>query len=92
MDLLLGVEDAADIFVHSTNTGLRAVALFCSSRNSLNDLWSRLAGTNSAWFVSWMSLAILADLIQVFVGAMRWKEISALCGASLGLTRAFGYN
>jgi hypothetical protein len=39
-----------------------------------------------------MSLAILADLIQVFVGAMRWKEISALCGASLGLTRAFGYN
>ena len=38
-----------------------------------------------------MSLAILAHLIQVFVGAMRWKEISALCGASLGLTQAF-YN
>jgi hypothetical protein len=31
-------------------------------------------------------------LIQVFVGAMRWKEISAPCGASLGLTQAFRYN
>jgi len=71
---------------------LRAAALFCSSRNSLDDLWLRLAGTNSAWFVSWMSLAILADLILVFVGAMRWKQISALCGASLGLTQAFRYN
>ena len=57
-----------------------------------NDLWSRLAGTNSPWFVSWMSLAILANLVQVFVGAMRWKEISALCGASPGLTQAFRYN
>jgi uncharacterized protein (TIRG00374 family) len=32
------------------------------------------------------------QLIQVFVGAMRWKEISALCGAPLGLTQAFRYN
>jgi uncharacterized membrane protein YbhN (UPF0104 family) len=31
-------------------------------------------------------------LIQVFVGAMRWKEISALCGAPPGLTQAFRYN
>jgi uncharacterized membrane protein YbhN (UPF0104 family) len=58
----------------------------------LNDLWSRLAGTNSAWFVSWMSLAALANLIQVFVGAMRWEEISALCGAPLGLMQGFRYN
>ena len=34
MDLLLWVEDAANIFAHSANIGLRAAALFCSSRNS----------------------------------------------------------
>jgi hypothetical protein len=37
----------------------------------LNGLWSRLAGTNLAWFVSWILLAILANLIQVFLGSMR---------------------
>ena len=39
-----------------------------------------------------MSLAVLANLIQVFVGAMRWEEISALCGAPLGLMQGFRYN
>jgi uncharacterized membrane protein YbhN (UPF0104 family) len=58
----------------------------------LTDLWSRLAGTNLAWFASWFFLAITANVLQVFLGAMRWKEISAPCGAPLGLTQAFRYN
>jgi hypothetical protein len=39
-----------------------------------------------------MFLAILVNLIQLFFGAMRWKEISALCNAPLGLTQALRYN
>lgn len=78
------------IFLFTARILVSGLLLYFAVRgNSLKDLWSRLAGTNSAWFVSWMSLAILANLIQVFVGAMRWKEISALCGASLGLTQAY---
>ena len=56
------------------------------------DLWSRLAGTKLAWFLSWLFLAVLANLVQVFFGAMRWKEISALCNTPLGLLQAFRYN
>ena len=58
----------------------------------LSDLWSRLAGTNLAWFASWLFLAIATNVLQVFLGAMRWTELSAPCGAPLGLTQAFRYN
>jgi uncharacterized membrane protein YbhN (UPF0104 family) len=58
----------------------------------LADLWSRLAETNPTWFISWMILAIAANILQVFLGAMRWQEISALCHAPLGLSQAFRYN
>lgn len=40
----------------------------------------------------WAILAVLATLFQVFLGALRWAEISAKCDAPLGNGRAFRYN
>jgi glycosyltransferase 2 family protein len=77
----------------TTRLLVSGLLLYFAVRNiHLEDLWSRLSGTNLAWFISWMFLAILANLVQVFFGAMRWKEISAPCNAPLSLTQAFRYN
>lgn len=40
----------------------------------------------------WVLLAVLATIFQIFLGALRWREISAECGAPLGTGQAFRYN
>lgn len=40
----------------------------------------------------WVLLAVLATVFQIFLGALRWREISAECGAPLGTGQAFRYN
>ncbi len=40
----------------------------------------------------WTLLSVLATIFQVFLGALRWKEISVNCGAPLGAGQAFRYN
>src|SRR6185436_11755369 len=40
----------------------------------------------------WIGLAILATLVQIFLGVLRWREISAECGAPLGLMQATRFN
>jgi len=40
----------------------------------------------------WVLLAVLATILQIFLGALRWREISAECGAPLGTGQAFRYN
>lgn len=42
--------------------------------------------------LGWIALAIAATLLQIFVGVLRWREISAECGAPLALTQATRYN
>lgn len=42
--------------------------------------------------VGWIALAILFTLLQIFIGALRWREISALCHAPLTDLLAFRYN
>ena len=41
-----------------------------------------------SWFAGWMAIAILVNLIQVALGAMRWREISGCCQAPLNLAQA----
>jgi uncharacterized membrane protein YbhN (UPF0104 family) len=53
---------------------------------------SRLSQISTAWFVGWSVLAILANLIQVALGAMRWRVISGYCEAPLDLPQAFRFN
>ena len=40
----------------------------------------------------WIGLAVLVTIFQLFLGAVRWREISVLCHAPLSDLRAFRYN
>ena len=40
----------------------------------------------------WIGLAIAATLVQIFLGVLRWREISAACGAPLELMQATRFN
>ena len=49
---------------------------------------SRLSQISVGWFL----LAVLATMFQIFLGALRWREISTRCTAPLGTGQAFRYN
>jgi len=55
---------------------------------NLSELFSRF--TVGSLF--WIGMAIAMTFLQIFVGALRWREISAACGAPLELARAMRYN
>jgi glycosyltransferase 2 family protein len=42
--------------------------------------------------LGWIALAIAATLLQIFVGVLRWREVSAECGAPLAITQATRFN
>jgi glycosyltransferase 2 family protein len=42
--------------------------------------------------LGWIGLAIAASFLQIFVGVLRWREISAECGAPLGTRQAMRFN
>src|ERR1044072_6044267 len=42
--------------------------------------------------LGWIGLAIAVTFLQIFVGALRWREISRDCGAPLATMQAFRFN
>ncbi|MBX7169322.1 MAG: flippase-like domain-containing protein [Pirellulales bacterium] len=42
--------------------------------------------------LGWIGLAIAVTFLQIFIGVLRWREISAECGAPLRLAQATRYN
>ncbi len=40
----------------------------------------------------WIGFAVLVTIFQIFLGALRWREITALCHAPLSDLQAFRYN
>lgn len=52
------------------------------------DLASRITVTS----LGWLALAIAVTLVQILAGVLRWREISAECGAPLRTTQAMRYN
>src|SRR4030081_4095960 len=42
--------------------------------------------------LGWIGLAIAVTFLQIFVGVLRWREVSAECGASLTIRQAMRYN
>jgi hypothetical protein len=42
--------------------------------------------------LGWIALAVAITVIQIFIGALRWREISELCKAPLTDLQAFRYN
>ena len=55
----------------------------------LRDLASRI---NNLTSLGWVLLAIGIALLQIFVGVLRWREISAECGATLAKGQAMRFN
>jgi uncharacterized membrane protein YbhN (UPF0104 family) len=52
------------------------------------DLAARLDLTSAAW----LALAVAITFLQIFVGVLRWRIVSAECGAPLPLRQAMRYN
>jgi uncharacterized membrane protein YbhN (UPF0104 family) len=42
--------------------------------------------------LGWIGLAIAVVFLQIFVGVLRWRVVSAECGAPLGTAQAMRYN
>ncbi|MBS0530251.1 MAG: flippase-like domain-containing protein [Proteobacteria bacterium] len=74
----------------STAKILISVALLYLALRKAN--FSDLAARLTIASVGWIMLAIAITLSQVFVAALRWREISADCGAPLTVTQAVRYS
>jgi uncharacterized membrane protein YbhN (UPF0104 family) len=73
----------------STLKILVSAALLYFSLRKINPV--ELASRIDASSMGWIGLAIVVSFLQIFVGVLRWREISAECGAPLptGLAMRF---
>jgi glycosyltransferase 2 family protein len=68
---------------------ISAALLYFSLRKvNLFDLASRIHVES----LGWIALAIAVTFLQIFLGVLRWREVSAECGAPLGTAQAMRYN
>jgi uncharacterized membrane protein YbhN (UPF0104 family) len=68
---------------------ISAALLYFSLRKvDLHDLVSRL----NVGSVGWIGLAIAVLFVQIFIGVLRWREISSECGAPIGLRQGMRFN
>src|ERR1700748_3385801 len=66
-----------------------ALVYFALRKIDLLALFSRI---NNHGSLMWIGIAIGVTFFQIFIGVLRWREISAECGAPLGLRQAMRYN
>jgi uncharacterized membrane protein YbhN (UPF0104 family) len=68
---------------------ISAALLYLALRKvNLSDLASRFNIAS----LGWIGLAIALTFLQIFVGVLRWREISAECGAPLATNQAMRFN
>lgn len=68
---------------------ISAALLYFSLRKvNLYDLAARIRVES----LGWIGLAIAVTFLQIFLGVLRWREISAECGAPLETRQAMRYN
>jgi glycosyltransferase 2 family protein len=77
-------------FLLSTTKLLISAALlyFALSNANFSDLASRINIAS----LGWIGVAIIVAFFQIFVGVLRWREVSAECGAPLGAMQAMRFN
>jgi uncharacterized membrane protein YbhN (UPF0104 family) len=56
------------------------------------DLTELASRVNNLASLGWIAVAIAVTFLQIFVGVLRWRRISAECGAPLGLRQAMRFN
>ena len=68
---------------------ISAALLYFSLRKiDLSDLGRRI----NAESLGWIALAVAITFLQIFLGVLRWREISAACGAPLEIRQAMRFN
>src|SRR5258705_6722492 len=65
-----------------------ALLYFALRKANFSDLASRIDVAS----LGWIGLAIAVTFLQIFVGVLRWREVSAECGASLTIRQGMRYN
>jgi len=77
-------------FLSSAIKILVSAALLYLALRKVNfaDLIARLDLTSAAW----LALAVAITFLQIFIGVLRWRIVSAECGAPLPLRQAMRYN
>jgi uncharacterized membrane protein YbhN (UPF0104 family) len=65
-----------------------ALLYFALRKANFADLASRINIAS----LGWIGLAIAVAFLQIFVGVLRWREVSAECGAPLGTMQAMRFN
>jgi uncharacterized membrane protein YbhN (UPF0104 family) len=65
-----------------------ALLYFALRKINFYDLASRFDVAS----LGWIGLAVAVTFLQIFLGALRWREISADCGAPLVILQAFRFN
>lgn len=77
------------ILISTLKVLVSAALLYLALRKvDFHDLASRFNVAS----VGWIGCAVAATFLQIFLGVLRWREVSAECGAPLGLTQAGRYN
>ncbi|TCU64596.1 hypothetical protein EDE08_11566 [Bradyrhizobium sp. R2.2-H] len=77
------------ILLSTAKIMISAALLYLALRKvDLSELLSRFTVTS----LFWIGVAIAVAFLQIFVGVLRWRQISAVCGAPLELSRAMRYN
>lgn len=74
----------------STIKILISAALLYFSLRKVN-LWE-LAARIHVGSLGWLGLAVAVNVLQIFLGVLRWREISAECGAPLETRQAMRFN
>jgi hypothetical protein len=78
------------ILVSTIKILISAALLYLALRKvNLVELAARI---NNVASLGWIALAIAVNFVQIFVGVLRWREVSAACGAPLPVERAMRYN
>src|SRR6202165_4212889 len=65
-----------------------ALLYFALRKANFSDLASRINIAS----LGWIGLAIAVTFLQIFIGALRWREISAECGEPLPTKQAMRFN
>ena len=77
------------ILLSTTKILISGVLLYFALRKvNLSELVSRI----NVGSLGWIGIAIAATFLQIFVGVLRWREISAECGAPLAINQAMRFN
>src|SRR3954464_4496976 len=86
---LASANEMRRILISTLKILISAALLYLALRKAnLSDLASRIGIAS----LGWIGLAIALTFLQIFVGVLRWREISEDCGAPLGTRQAMRYN